>query len=361
MLKDRVIIDENGFKLREGADPERKAYYVTFTLADGEIDKSQGREIKYWDAMNPYSQRVQPNSYVYIWETKDEIMVDECRIYLGNGRAKPRISWSIEKEQAYGDYAYMIRLRWMDHQTDRIHSSHLWLKNGQNGRKYSFLTEYIAPENGREEDCYIIEILPGSWVNMSEQEPSGPGSSEMKAKATTGTQGRYTGVPEYQLNLDISLALQKELENRGYRVVMARTDNDTAISNSERALKAYEEGGEIYVRIHANGSDDSSVNGALGMTPSYENPYVANLAEESYRLTECILNTYCNETGFNNLGIQYHDDMTGINWSKIPVMILEMGFMTNEHDDTAMQDADMQAKMVSGIADGIDLYFGDSQ
>ena len=35
--------------------------------------------------------------------------------------------------------------------------------------------------------------------------------------------------------------------------------------------------------------------------------------------------------------------------------------MTNEHDDTAMQDADMQAKMVSGIADGIDLYFGDSQ
>ena len=176
-----------------------------------------------------------------------------------------------------------------------------------------------------------------------------------------GHQGRYTGVPEYQLNLDISLALQKELENRGYRVVMARTDNDTAISNSERALKAYEEGGEIYVRIHANGSDDSSVNGALGMTPSYENPYVANLAEESYRLTECILNTYCNETGFNNLGIQYHDDMTGINWSKIPVMILEMGFMTNEHDDTAMQDTDMQAKMVSGIADGIDLYFGDSQ
>ena len=86
---------------------------------------------------------------------------DECRIYLGNGRAKPRISWSIEKEQAYGDYAYMIRLKWIDHQSDRIHSSHIWLKNSQNGRKYSFLTEYIAPENGREEDCYIIEILPG--------------------------------------------------------------------------------------------------------------------------------------------------------------------------------------------------------
>lgn len=162
MLKDRIVVDENGFQVnRESADPERKAYYATFTLADEEIDKSQGKQIKYWDAMNPYSQRVQPNSYMYIWETKDEIMVDECRIYLGNGRAKPRISWSIEKEQAYGDYAYMIRLKWIDHQSDRIHSSHIWLKNSQNGRKYSFLTEYIAPENGREEDCYIIEILPG--------------------------------------------------------------------------------------------------------------------------------------------------------------------------------------------------------
>ena len=217
-------------------------------------------------------------------------------------------------------------------------------------------TESQTAENG-----HVVAIAPGhqgSWVDMSAQEPSAPGSSETKAKATTGTQGRYTGVPEYQLNLDISLALQKELENRGYRVVMTRTDNDTAISNAERALKAYDEGGEIYVRIHANGSDDGSVSGALGMTPSYDNAYVSDLAGDSYRLTECILNAYCEKTGFANLGIQYHDDMTGINWSKIPVMILEMGFMTNEHDDTAMQDAQMQTSMVNGIADGIDQYFG---
>ena len=39
-------------------------------------------------------------------------------------------------------------------------------------------------------------------------------------------------------------------------------------------------------------------------------------------------------------------------------MILEMGFMTNEPYDTAMQDAEMQINMVNGIADGIDQYFG---
>ena len=193
---------------------------------------------------------------------------------------------------------------------------------------------------------------------MSATEPDGPGSSNYKAKSTTGTMGRYTGVPEYELNLTISLALRDELEERGYQVVMTREDNDTAISNIERARKAADGGSEIYVRIHANGSDDTSVKGALGMVPSPQNPYVGYLEQDSYRLSECILNSYCNATGFANLGIQYYDNMTGINWSTIPVTILEMGFMTNESDDLAMQEKSMQEKMVQGIADGVDEYFG---
>ena len=75
----------------------------------------------------------------------------------------------------------------------------------------------------------------GSWVDMSAQEAMAPGSSETKAKATTGTEGRFSGVPEYELNLRIALALKSELISRGYEVVMTREDNDTAISNQERA------------------------------------------------------------------------------------------------------------------------------
>lgn len=222
-------------------------------------------------------------------------------------------------------------------------------------------TEPVSETEAGAVNGYTVAIDPGhqgSWVDMSDQEPLGPGSSEMKAKASTGTSGWYTGIPEYQLNLDISLALQEELQSRGYAVVMTRTDNDTAISNAERATKAYQEGGNIYVRIHANGSEDTSVKGALAMVPSSENPYVGHLAGDSYTLGECILNAYCEETGFGNLGVQYYDNMTGINWSQIPVMILEMGFMTNESDDTAMADADMRVRMVKGIANGIDRYFG---
>ena len=210
------------------------------------------------------------------------------------------------------------------------------------------------------EASHIIGIDPGHQsenVDMSALEPNGPGSSEMKAKCSTGTSGSYTGVPEYQLNLNISLQLKEVLEQKGYQVVMTRTDNETAISNKERAEYVASQGADIYVRIHANGDDSHTASGALTMAPSAGNPYVAGLHDESTRLSQCILDSYCAATGFQNLGVQFYDNMTGINWSTVPVTIIEMGFMTNENDDTLMNDPAFQQKMVQGIADGIDAYY----
>lgn len=215
-------------------------------------------------------------------------------------------------------------------------------------------SEPIPLENG-----HIIAIDPGHQAKgNSTPEPIGPGSSETKAKVASGTTGRTTGVPEYQLNLDVSLKLRDELQNRGYQVVMIRETHDVNISNAERAEIANTSGAEIFLRIHANGSDDTSIKGALTMAPSASNPYVSSIASSCQQLSQNVIDAYCASTGFKNLGVQNYDNMSGINWCKIPVTIVEMGFMSNPDDDTAMQDQSMQYHMASGIADGVDMYFG---
>lgn len=206
---------------------------------------------------------------------------------------------------------------------------------------------------------HIIAIDPGHQAKgNSTPEPIGPGSSETKAKVASGTTGRTTGVPEYQLTLDVSLKLRDELQNRGYQVVMIRETHDVNISNAERAEIANTSGAEIFLRIHANGSDDTSIKGALTMAPSASNPYVSSIASSCQQLSQNVVDAYCASTGFKNLGVQNYDNMSGINWCKIPVTIVEMGFMSNPDDDTAMQDQSMQYRMASGIADGVDMYFG---
>lgn len=220
-------------------------------------------------------------------------------------------------------------------------------------------TETPTPEPTPAGNGHVVAIDPGHQAQgNSEQEPIGPGASETKAKVASGTTGRTTGVPEYQLNLDVSLKLRDELRTRGYEVIMIRETHDVNISNAERAEIANNSGAEIFLRIHANGSDSSSVSGALTMAPSSSNPYVGSIADSCQQLSQCVVDAYCDSTGFKNLGVQNYDNMSGINWCRIPVTIVEMGFMTNPDEDNAMQDPDMQHRMASGIADGVDQYFG---
>ncbi len=204
----------------------------------------------------------------------------------------------------------------------------------------------------------IIAIDAGHQLRgNSSLEPNAPGSKTKKAKVTSGTTGKASGLAEYQLNLQVAKKLRKELEARGYKVVMIRTKHNVNISNVKRAQIANRAGADAFIRIHANSSADSSVSGALTLAPTGNNKYLTKKnRKKSQRLSKKVISHFCKTTGARNRGIMYTDTMTGINWCKVPVTIIEMGFMSNRNDDLKMAGKAYQKKMVKGIANGIDAF-----
>lgn len=201
----------------------------------------------------------------------------------------------------------------------------------------------------------VVVIDPGHQLKgNSAKEPLGPGSSRMKAKVTGGTEGCVTKLAEYQLNLDVSLKLGKELKKRGYQVIYTRTTNNVNISNAERAQVANKAKADAFIRIHANSSDDSGVHGAMTICQTSKNPYNASCYKQSNRLASNILDALVSSTGCRKQMVWETDTMSGINWSKVPVTIVEMGYMSNAAEDRNMAKDSYQNKIAAGIADGID-------
>lgn len=199
-----------------------------------------------------------------------------------------------------------------------------------------------------------IGIDPGHQLRgNSEQEAVAPGSGETKAKVSSGTQGVKTGVPEYQVNLDVSLQLRDALEALGCTVYMTREVNDVDISNQERAIMMNEYGVDLVLRIHCNGSANSGANG-IGL---YVNR-TGDIAEESLAAAEALLPAMVEATGARRDGIFRRDTYTGLNWSTVPCILVEMGFMSNPEEDVKLSDPEYQQKLVEGMVEGICAYMG---
>ncbi|MBP9478446.1 MAG: N-acetylmuramoyl-L-alanine amidase [Sebaldella sp.] len=188
------------------------------------------------------------------------------------------------------------------------------------------------------------------------KEEIAPGSKTTKPKVSSGTAGVSTKKNEYQLTLEVGLKLKKKLEENNYNVFMTREVHDVDISNKERSVMTNNSGCSLYIRIHADGSENKSVNGMSVLTSSSKNSYTKQVQASSDKFSRIILEETVKTTGAKNNGVSYRDDLTGTNWSTITNTLIEMGFMSNSEEDKKLSSPEYQDKIVNGIVNGINRY-----
>ena len=191
---------------------------------------------------------------------------------------------------------------------------------------------------------------------ISAHERYAPKGSGTKAKLTSGTAGVRTHIPEYKTNLAIAKALQKELEKRGYKVIMLRTTNNCPLSNQQRTKKANKSGADIHICIHCDsaGSGSSGPHTCVPASSKYVGKKIYN---KSCKLANLVLSSTAKAVGKKSRGAIRSNYYTTINWAKIPTFILDCGYLSNPREDKQLNSKSYQKKLAKGIANGVDKYF----
>ena len=160
-------------------------------------------------------------------------------------------------------------------------------------------------------------------------------------------------VLEKDVNYDITLKLKNLLVNRGYEVVLTRTE-DVKVFLEERVQASFDCNADIFVSIHQNlydGAEAESVNGIESYYNSYNSP------KGSKRLANLIHSKVVANTEARDRGVQEVNDLVVVIKTTCPSILIETGFLSNTAERNRLLSEDYQEKIASGIADAIDEFF----
>ncbi|MDQ8045046.1 MAG: N-acetylmuramoyl-L-alanine amidase [Solirubrobacteraceae bacterium] len=184
------------------------------------------------------------------------------------------------------------------------------------------------------------------------------GGGVRKACDTTGTETNDGKLTEYAFTLDVALRLRKRLEARGARVVMTRTTSKgVGPCITRRAAIGNEAHADAAVSIHADGGP-STGRGFDVIQPGGVSGQSHALIASSALLGRRVRNALVKE-GYRTAdyvgkdGLDRRTDLGGLNLSKVPKVLVELGNMRNAADAKLLESGTQRARMADALATAI--------
>ena len=190
----------------------------------------------------------------------------------------------------------------------------------------------------------------------------GHGGMDGGAEAADGTM-------EKDLNLSISLLLQKQLKKQGMRVIMTRSEDrglyegtgDASIRTmktedmKKRKSIIDETGSDLCVSIHMNSfTEDTAVHGAQVFYPSEGGGEPAAESCRAAKMIQKALNSSVNrDKARAELG---KNDVFLLRNITCPTVIVECGFMSSREESRKLRNSSYQAKLAGVIGKSICKY-----
>ena len=200
----------------------------------------------------------------------------------------------------------------------------------------------------------VVVVDPGHDARPNHGvEPIGPGASARKVKDGGGATGVVSGTPEAVVTLDVSFRLRELLERAGVAVVMTRTrTSGVSTGNIARARIANRAGADLFLRVHADSHPDPRVRGSHTLYPARRAGWTDDIYAASKRAAVLVQRALVRRLRSRNRGLDERSDITGFNWSNVPAILVELGFLSNPAEDRLLATAAYRRRAARGLCEG---------
>lgn len=152
----------------------------------------------------------------------------------------------------------------------------------------------------------------------------------------------YKGRQEKDDTLDLTLAVGDILKKNGIDVYYTRT-TDEYETPFKKATDANNSGADLFVSIHRNSSENPNQYSGVETLVYSDTGLKAEVARN--------INNQLEDAGFKNLGVDERKNLVVLKRTKIPAVLVEVGFINNDKDNYLF-DEEFDS-IAQAIADGI--------